>query len=249
MISLTTFINEAISKSDITSNAKEVNDLIPILQDLGLKKTRVAKWNRSVKKALGTNKSLYVISTKGTEKSNVEALSKIISNGQIRRASTGAYSNKAERVFELTPVDFGSENSKFHDIFNSKTYPEKSPEELVDMFKKNMKADLARNEYIKKVGITNDVIKQVNDIWDKFSDGMLDAQSEGDTWPFIHDDEGNVIILFPSLFVIGKKVVRAVCIGLDMGFGEDRYKKKMNHGKFTLIFAKDDIDNLSDETE
>lgn len=31
MISLTTFINEAISKSDITSNAKEVNDLIPIL--------------------------------------------------------------------------------------------------------------------------------------------------------------------------------------------------------------------------
>lgn len=87
--------------------------MIPILQDLGLKKTRVAKWNRSVKKALGTNKSLYVISTKGTEKSNMEAL----------------------------------------------------------------------------------------------------------------------------------------CIGLDMGFGEDRYKKKMNHGKFTLIFAKDDIDNLSDETE
>lgn len=29
MISLTTFINEAISKLDITSNAKEVNDLIP----------------------------------------------------------------------------------------------------------------------------------------------------------------------------------------------------------------------------
>ena len=106
MISLTTFINEAISKLDITSNAKEVNDLIPILQDLGLKKTRVAKWNRSVKKALGTNKSLYVISTKGTEKANVEALSKIIDNGQIRR--TGTYSNKAEKVFELTPADFGS---------------------------------------------------------------------------------------------------------------------------------------------
>lgn len=180
-----------------------------------MKKTRVTKWNRSVKKALGTNKSLYVISTKGTEKSNVEALSKIIDNGQIRR--TGTYSNKAEKVFELTPADFGSENSKFHDIFNSKTYPEKDPEELVDMFKKNMKADLARNEYIKKVGITNDVIKQVNDIWDKFNDGMLDAQGEGDTWPFIHDDEGNVIILFPSLFVIGKKVVRGCMHWLRYG--------------------------------
>lgn len=74
MISLTTFINEAISKLNITSNAKEVNDLIPILQDLGLKKTRVTKWNRSVKKALDTNKYLYAIPTKGTEKSNAEAL-------------------------------------------------------------------------------------------------------------------------------------------------------------------------------
>lgn len=211
-----------------------------------MKKTRVTKWNRSVKKVLGTNKSLYVISTKGTEKSNIEALSKIIDNGQIRR--TGTYSKNGEKMFELTPVDFGSENSKFHDIFNSKTYPEKSPEELVDMFKKNMKADLARNEYIKKVGITDDVIKQVNDIFDKFSDELLDAQGEGDK-SFIYDNEENMIFLFPSLFVIGKKVVKAVCLGMDKTYGEDRYKKKMGNGKFTLIFAKDDIDNLSDETE
>lgn len=30
---------------------------------------------------------------------------------------------------------------------------------------------------------------------------------------------------------------------------DNRYKKKMDKGKFTIIFSKDDIDNLSDEAK
>lgn len=58
-----------------------------------------------------------------------------------------------------------------------------------------------------------------------------------------------MVTLFPSLFVVSKNVVKAVCLGCDKIYGEDRYKKKMDKGKFTIIFSKDDIDNLSDEAE
>ena len=58
-----------------------------------------------------------------------------------------------------------------------------------------------------------------------------------------------MVTLFPSLFVVGKNVVKAVCLGCDKNYGEDRYKKKMDKGKFTIIFSKDDIDNLSDEAK
>lgn len=217
MKSLVEFITEAISKSDITGNAKEVNDLTPIFTNIGLKKTRITKWNRSVKKVLGTNKSLYVISTTGSEKSNLEALSKIIDNGQIRR--TG--------------------------VRNKENW---YPKEIIGMFKAHMKEEISKNEYIKKVGITDDVANQVKDICDKFEKEFNSAIYGGDSW-FIHDNEGDMVTLFPSLFVVGKKVVKAVCIGCDKIYGENRYKKKMDKGKFTIIFSKDDIDNLSDEAE
>ena len=243
MKSLVEFITEAISKSDITRNAKEVDDLTPIFTNIGLKKTRITKWNRSVKKVLGTNKSLYVISTTGAEKSNLEALSKIIDNGQIRR---GVYNIKD--LFEITPVDYASSNADFHKVFNKENWSNKDPKEIIDMFKTHMKAEIAKNEYIKKVGITDDVANQVKDICDKFEKEFNSAIYEGDSW-FIHDNEGDMVTLFPSLFVVGKKVIKAVCLGCDKNFGEDRYKKKMDKGKFTIIFSKDDIDNLSDETE
>ena len=241
MKSLVEFITEAISKSDITSNAKEVGDLTPIFTNIGLKKTRITKWNRSVKKVLGTNKSLYVISTTGTEKSNLEALSKIIDNGQIRR--TGVRNTK--NLFEITPIDYASSNDEFHKIFNKENW---YPKEIIGMFKKQMKEEIAKNEYIKKVGITDDVANQVKDICDKFEKESNSAIYGGDSW-FIYDNEGDMVTLFPSLFVVGKKVVKAVCIGCDKIFGQRRYKEKIERGKFTIIFSKDDIDNLSDEAE
>lgn len=241
MKSLVEFITEAISKSDITGNAKEVNDLTPIFTNIGLKKTRITKWNRSVKKVLGTNKSLYVISTTGAEKSNLEALSKIIDNGQIRR--TGVRNTK--NLFEITPIDYASSNDEFHKIFNKENW---YPKEIIGLFKAHMKEEISKNEYIKKVGITDDVANQVKDICDKFEKEFNSAIYGGDSW-FIHDNEGDMVTLFPSLFVVGKKVIKAVCIGCDKNYGEDRYKKKMDKGKFTIIFSKDDIDNLSDEAE
>ena len=241
MKSLVEFITEAISKSDITNNAKEVGDLTPIFTNIGLKKTRITKWNRSVKKVLGTNKSLYVISTTGTEKSNLEALSKIIDNGQIRR--TGVRNTK--NLFEITPIDYASSNDEFHKIFNKENW---YPKEIIGMFKKQMKEEIAKNEYIKKVGITDDVANQVKDICDKFEKELNGAIYGGDSW-FIYDNEGDMVTLFPSLFVVGKKVVKAVCIGCDKIFGQRRYKEKIERGKFTIIFSKDDIDNLSDEAE
>lgn len=239
MKSLLEFITEAISKSDITGNAKEVNDLTPIFTNIGLKKTRITKWNRSVKKVLGTNKSLYVISTTGAKKSNLEALSKIIDNGQIRR--TGVRNTK--NLFEITPIDYASSNADFHKIFNKEN---QDPKEIIDMFKTHMKEEISKNEYIKKVGITDDVANQVKDICDKFEKEFNSAIYGGDSW-FIYDNEGDMVTLFPSLFVVGKKVVKAVCIGCDKTFGQRRYKEKMENGKFTIIFSKDDIDNLSDE--
>lgn len=244
MKSLVEFITEAISKSDIMGNAKEVDDLTPIFTNIGLKKTRITKWNRSVKKVLGTNNSLYVISTTGAKKSNLEALSKIIDNGQIRRQA--GYNTKD--LFEITPVDYASSNADFHEVFNKENWPNKDPKEIIDTFKDRMKAEIAKNEYIKKVGITDDVANQVKDICAKFEKEFNSAIYEGDSW-FIHDNEGDMVTLFPSLFVVGKKVVKAVCLGCDKNFGEDRYKKKMDKGKFTIIFSKDDIDNLSDEAE
>ena len=244
MKSLVEFITEAISKSDITGNAKEVDDLTSIFTNIGLSKTRITKWNRSVKKVLGTNKSLYVISTTGAEKSNLEALSKIIDNGQIRRRGV----RNTKDLFEITPVDYASTNADFHKVYNKENWSNKDPKEIIDMFKTHMKAEIAKNEYIKKVGITDDVVDQVKDICDKFEKEFNKAIDEGDSW-FIHDSEGDMVTLFPSLFVDGKKVVKAVCLGCDKNFGEDRYKKKMDKGKFTIIFSKDDIDNLSDEAE
>lgn len=241
MKSLVEFITEAISKSDITGNAKEVNDLTPIFTNIGLKKTRITKWNRSVKKVLGTNKSLYVISTTGAKKSNLEALSKIIDNGQIRR--TGVRNTK--NLFEITPIDYASSNDDFHKLFNKENW---YPEEIIDMFKAHMKEEISKNEYIKKVGITDDVANQVKDICDKFEKEFNSAIYGGDSW-FIYDNEGDMVTLFPSLFVVGKKVVKAVCIGCDKIFGQNRYKEKMEKGKFTIIFSKDDIDNLSDEAK
>lgn len=241
MKSLVEFITESISKSDITGNAKEVGDLTPIFTNIGLKKTRITKWNRSVKKVLGTNKSLYVISTTGAKKSNLEALSKIIDNGQIRR--TGVRNTK--NLFEITPIDYASSNDDFHKIFNKENW---YPKEIIGMFKAHMKEEISKNEYIKKVGITDDVANQVKDICDKFEKEFNSAIYGGDSW-FIHDNEGDMVTLFPSLFVVGKKVVKAVCIGCDKIYGENRYKKKMDKGKFTIIFSKDDIDNLSDEAE
>lgn len=189
--------------------------------------------------------SLYnVISTTGAEKSNLEALSKIIDNGQIRRR--GVYGTKD--LFEITPVDYASTNADFHKVYNKENWSNKDPKEIIDMFKTHMKAEIAKNEYIKKVGITDDVASQVKDICDKFEKEFNSATIEGDSW-FIHDSEGDMVTLFPSLFVVGKKVVKAVCLGCDKNFGEDRYKKKMDKGKFTIIFSKDDIDNLSDEAE
>lgn len=244
MKSLVEFITESISKSDITGNAKEVNDLTPIFTNIGLKKTRITKWNRSVKKVLGTNKSLYVISTTGAEKSNLEALSKIIDNGQIRRR--GVYNTKD--LFEITPIDYASSNADFHEVFNKENWSSKDPKEIIDMFKTHMKAEIAKNEYIKKVGITDDVVDQVKDICNKFEKEFNTAIDEGDSW-FIYDNEGDTVTLFPSLFVVGKKVVKAVCLGCDKTFGQKRYKEKMEKGKFTIIFSKDDIDNLSDEAK
>lgn len=245
MKSLVEFITEAISKSDITSNAKEVSDLTPIFANIGLKKTRITKWNRSVKKVLGTNKSLYVISTTGAKKSNLEALSKIIDNGQIRRE--GGYNTKD--LFEITPVDYASKNAEFHIVYNKENWTDRDPKQIIDIFKTHMKAEIAKNEYIKKVEITDDVVNQVKDICAKFEKEFNSAIYEGDSW-FIHDNEGDMVALFPSLFVVGKKVIKAVCLGCDINFGEDRYKKKMDKNKFTIIFSKDDIDNLSeDETE
>ena len=244
MKSLVEFITEAISKSDITGNAKEVNDLVPIFTNIGLKKTRITKWNRSVKKVLGTNKSLYVISTTGAKKSNLEALSKIIDNGQIRRTVV----RNTKNLFEITPIDYASSNDEFHKIFNKENWSNKDSKEIIDMFKTHMKAEIAKNEYIKKVGITDDVANQVKDICDKFEKEFNSAIYGGDSW-FIYDNEGDMVTLFPSLFVVGKNVVKAVCLGCDKIYGEDRYKKKMDKGKFTIIFSKDDIDNLSDETE
>lgn len=233
MKSLVEFITESISKSDITGNAKEVGDLTPIFTNIGLKKTRITKWNRSVKKVLGTNKSLYVISTTGAKKSNLEALSKIIDNGQIRRRGV----RNTKDLFEITPIDYASSNADFHEVFNKENWSNKDPKEIIDMFKTHM-----------KVGITDDVANQVKDIWGKFEKEFNSAIDEGDSW-FIYDNEGDMVTLFPSLFVVGKNVVKAVCLGCDKNFGEDRYKKKMDKGKFTIIFSKDDIDNLSDEAE
>lgn len=232
MKSLVEFIAESISKSDITGNAKEVNDLTPIFANIGLKKTRITKWNRSVKKVLGTNKSLYVISTTGAKKSNLEALSKIIDNGQIRRRGV----RNTKDLFEITP------------IFNKENWSNKDPKEIIGMFKAHMKAEISKNEYIEKVGITDDVVDQVKDICGKFEKEFNAAIDEGDSW-FIYDNEGDTVTLFPSLFVVGKKVVKAVCLGCDKAFGQKRYKEKMEKGKFTIIFSKDDIDNLSDEAE
>ncbi len=210
-----------------------MNDLVPIFTNIGLKKTRITKWNRSVKKVLGTNKSLYVISTTGAKKSNLEALSKIIDNGhQIRRR--GVHNTKD--LFEITSIDYASSNADFHKVFNKEIWSNKDSKEIIDMFKTHMKAEIAKNEYIKKVGITDDVANQVKDICDKFEKEFNSAI-----------DEGDIVTLFPSLFVVGKNVVKAVCLGCDKNYGEDRYKKKMDKGKFTIIFSKDDIDNLSDE--
>lgn len=220
-----------------------MNDLVPIFTNIGLKKTRITKWNRSVKKVLGTNKSLYVISTTGAKKSNLEALSKIIDNGhQIRRR--GVHNTKD--LFEITSIDYASSNADFHKVFNKEIWSNKDSKEIIDMFKTHMKAEIAKNEYIKKVGITDDVANQVKDICDKFEKEFNSAIDEGDSW-FIYDNEGDIVTLFPSLFVVGKNVVKAVCLGCDKNYGEDRYKKKMDKGKFTIIFSKDDIDNLSDE--
>lgn len=210
-----------------------MNDLVPIFTNIGLKKTRITKWNRSVKKVLGTNKSLYVISTTCAKKSNLEALSKIIDNGhQIRRR--GVHNTKD--LFEITSIDYASSNADFHKVFNKEIWSNKDSKEIIDMFKTHMKAEIAKNEYIKKVGITDDVANQVKDICDKFEKEFNSAI-----------DEGDIVTLFPSLFVVGKNVVKAVCLGCDKNYGEDRYKKKMDKGKFTIIFSKDDIDNLSDE--
>ena len=183
MKSLVEFITEAISKSDITGNAKEVNDLVPVFTNIGLKKTRITKWNRSVKKVLGTNKSLYVISTTGAKKSNLEALSKIIDNGQIRRRGV----RNTKDLFEITSVDYASSNADFHKVFNKENWSNKDSKEIIDMFKTHMKAEIAKNEYIKKVGITDDVANQVKDICDKFEKEFNSAINEGDSW-FIYDN-------------------------------------------------------------
>lgn len=217
MKSLVEFIIEAISKSDITGNAKEVNDLTEVFTNIGLKKTRITKWNRSVKKVLGTNKSLYVISTTGAKKSNLEALSKIIDNGQIRRRGV----RNTKDLFEITSVDYASSNADFHKVFNKENWSNKDSKGIIDMFKTHMKAEIAKNEYIKKVGITDDVANQVKDICDKFEKEFNMAIDEGDSW-FIYDNEGDIVTLFPSLFVVGENVVKAVCLGCDKNYGEDR---------------------------
>lgn len=143
-------------------------------------------------------------------------------------------------------IDYASSNADFHKVFNKENWSNKDSKEIIDMFKTHMKAEIAKNEYIKKVGITDDVANQVKDICDKFEKEFNSAIDEGDSW-FIYDNEGDIVTLFPSLFVVGKNVVKAVCLGCDKNYGEDRYKKKMDKGKFTIIFSKDDIDNLSDE--
>lgn len=246
MKSLVEFITEAISKSDITSNAKEVDDLKSVLSSIGLKKTRIAKWSKSAKKILGTNKSLYVISTYGTEKSNLDALKKIIDKGQIRR-DTSTEATSAKEMFEITPVDYAASNVKNKKLKSGLDYYLDSEKAMIFM-KAEMKANLSKNAYIKKVGITDDIVKQVEDIFNKYKKEFNDASSDGSTW-FVKDDEGDTVMLFPSLFVVGKTVIKSVCIGNDMTFGQDRYIQKMEGSKFTFIFAKEDIDNLSNETE
>lgn len=171
----------------------------------------------------------------------IEALSKIIDNGQIRR--TGVRNTK--NLFEITLIDYASSNDEFHKIFNKENW---YPKEIIGMFKAQMKEEISKNEYIKKVGITDDVANQVKDICDKFEKEFNSAIYGGDSW-LIYDNEGDMVTLFPSLFVVGKKVVKAVCIGCDKIFGQRRYKEKMEKGKFTIIFSKDDIDNLSDEAK
>ena len=246
MKSLVEFITESISKSDIKNTTKEVNDLTPMLSNIGVTKTRITKWNRCVKKVLGTNKALYVLSTYGDEKSNIEALHKLIDNGQIRRK--GLHNAKTgEDFYDITSVDVASSNAKHHEMWDPKKEPNKDPKEFVDMFKNNMKYDLAQNAYIKKVGITDDVKKQIDDICTRFNKELNDAQYEGDSY-FINDNDGDRTIMYPSLFVVGKKVIKAICIGShDSVYGSDRFTKKISGDKSFIIFSKDDIDSLEDE--
>lgn len=247
MKSLVEFITEAISKKDIISNAKEVDDLKSIMSSIGLAKTRAAKWTKSAKKILGTDKSLYVISTYGTEKSNLDALKKIIDKGQIRR--TQAFMGPdGKSMFEITPVDYATSNAWHKEVHDRIKLSD--PKRAIDDMKNSMKQDLAKNAYIKKVGITDEVAKQVEDIFSKYKKEFNTATADGATSWFIKDDEGDTVMLFPSLFVVGKTVIKSVCIGNDVLFGPDRYIQKMEGSKFTFIFAKEDIDNLSeDETE
>lgn len=248
MKSLVTFINESINKSDIKNNVKEVNDLTSMLSSIGIKKTRITKWNKCVKKVLGTNKSLYVLSTYGDDKSNIEAFHNLIDNGQIRRG--GVHNGKTgSDLYEITRIDVAKSNADHHELFDPKKWPEKDPKELIDMFKANMKYDLSNNAYIKKVGITDDVRKQVDDICTKFNKEINDAQHEGDSF-FIYDDEGDRTIMYPSLFVVGTKVIKSICIGSnDNVYSKERFTKKVAGDKCMIIFSKEDIDNLKDEAE
>lgn len=245
MKSLVEFISESISKSEILKSAKEVSDLKSILLELGFKKTRVAKWNKAVKDVLGTNKSLYVASTYGTDKSNKEALKAIIDKGQIRRNGAPEITwNKdgshTTQFFEITSVDITDSNKKFHEIFNKENWSSKDTKELADMFKTHMKADLARNAYIKKVGITDDVKKQIEDMCNAYGKSFA---RDGVALTGVKSNEGDPTEMIPSLFVVGEKVIRAVVFGWDATYGDERYTKKMN-GNYIIVFSKDDIDNL-----
>lgn len=242
MKSLTNFINESISKKEILSQAKEVNDLTSILLDLGFKKTRVTKWNRMVKKILGTNKSLYVASTYGNEKSNIDALKSIISKGQVRR-NTNSYAPDGD-YFELSGIDYGESNAKHKHLWDPKQWSSKSPEELADMFKNNMKYDLARNEYIKKVGITDEVKKKIEEICKTCAKEF----AEDNVGLFVKSNEGDYTNLIPSLFIVGNDIVKAVVFGWDHVYQSERYTEKMK-GNFIIVFSKEDIDNLEDEAK
>lgn len=199
-----------------------------------------------MKKVLRTNKSLYVLSTYGDEKSTIEAFHKFIGNGQIKRH--GVHNAKTGNdLYDITKIDVASSNAKEHEMWDPTKCPEKDLKELVDMFKNSMRYDLAHNAYIKKVGITDDVKKQVDDICSKFNKEINDAQHEGDSY-FIYDNEGNRTIMYPSLFVVGDKVIKAICIGAhDNVYGSDRFNKKVSGDKCMIIFSKDDVDNLKDE--
>lgn len=240
MKSLVEYITEAISKSEILKSVKEVNDIEPILVDLGFKKNRSHKWAMAVKKVLGTKKSLYVASTYGTDKSNIEALKAIIDKGQVVR--NGSTRSSKGDYFVLSPVDMATANVKNRGLLGGKSMDDIKGSDLEERIKNNMRDDLARNAYIKKVGITDEVKNQIDELCKKFA-----KEFEIDSLcMFLRSKEGDQTYLIPSLFVVGKNVVKAVVFGCDLLDGEDMYNKKLE-GNFLIVFSKEDIDELKED--